>query len=92
MTLPQIKLVTGHKSETVAQKYIDQSTIMKQQASDVLSLGGLQKDRDGHQLRKRKTLDEDSNDTPLASTKIRQQERSSTGGSARIIYNMNFNN
>jgi hypothetical protein len=35
---------TGHKSYTVAQKYIDQSINMKQKASDVLSIGGLRQD------------------------------------------------
>ena len=53
MTLSEIKLISGHKSDTVAQKYIDQKSVMKQRASDELSIGGLQVGEDGEVLRKR---------------------------------------
>ena len=41
MQLAAIKQITGHKSDTVAQRYIDHSDHMKQGGADVLSLGGL---------------------------------------------------
>ena len=41
MQLVAIKQITGHKSDTVAQKYIDRSKHMKQGGADTLSLRGL---------------------------------------------------
>lgn len=55
MQLVGIKQITGHKSDTVAQKYIDRSKNMRQGGADTLSLKGLQKDEDGQELRKRKS-------------------------------------
>ena len=65
MQLTAIRQITGHKSDTVAKKYIDHSKNMKQGGADALSLEGLQKDEDGQVLRKRKS----SNDY-LQSTKL----------------------
>ena len=55
MQLTGIKQITGHKSVTIAQRYIDHSKFMKQGGADTLSLKGLQKDDDGQVLRKRKS-------------------------------------
>ena len=49
----QFNGTVGHKSDTVAQQYIDQSTTMKRKASDVLSVGGCQIDERGVELRKK---------------------------------------
>jgi hypothetical protein len=38
MTLPQIKQITGHKSDTVVQGYIDSSDFTKRKAADSLAL------------------------------------------------------
>ena len=55
MQLTGIKQITGHKSDMVAQKYIDHSKQMKQGGGvDTLFLKGLQKDEEGQVLRKRK--------------------------------------
>ena len=64
----------------MAQKYIDQSMNMKQKASDVLSLEGLQTGTDGQQLRKRKNQDEP------------QQTSTSSRTATAIVYNINFTN
>lgn len=55
MQLTGIKQITGHQSDTVAQRYIDHSKIMKQGGADTLSLKGPQKDEDGQVMRKRKS-------------------------------------
>jgi integrase len=85
MTLPQIKLVTGHKSDTIVQEYIDQSSTMKQRAADILSLDGPQTDSDGIAIRKR-TRD----DSPNPHTVTRSVEKRVPSGSATIVYNINF--
>ena len=54
LQLAAIKQITGHKSDMVAQRYIDHSLNMKQGGADTLSLRGLQKDEHGVELRKRK--------------------------------------
>ena len=80
----------GHKSDTVAQKYIDQSTIMKQRASDVLSLGGLQVNEHGEQLRKRTFESERGTETPGKTRKCRtsdDKENTHTN-----VYHITFNN
>ena len=64
----------------MAQKYIDQSKNMKQRASDVLSLGGLQTDQDGQQLRKRKA----NNEPEQISTNSKTMSAN--------VYNITFNN
>ena len=74
MTVPQIKLVTGHKSDTIVQGYIDQSSTMKQRTADILSLDGPQTDSDGIPIRKR-TRD----DSPLPHTVMRSIEKREVG-------------
>ena len=64
----------------MAQKYIDQSENMKQRASDVLSLGGLQTGQDGQQLRKRKATNEPEQITTSSKTM------------SANVYNITFNN
>lgn len=80
---------SGHKSDTVAQIYIDQSTKMKQRASDVLSLGGLQLNDDGEQLRKRTFESGHSTEIHENTKKCRNKEdkENSTGN----VYNITFN-
>ncbi len=39
LTLPQIKTMTGHLSDTVVQGYIDKSTVMKELGATALSVG-----------------------------------------------------
>jgi hypothetical protein len=67
-------------ADTVAQKYIDQSMNMKQKASDVLSIGGLQTGPDGQQLRKRKFQEE------------AEQRTSSSRTATATVYNISFTN
>ena len=81
MQLTGIKQITGHKSDTVAQKYIDHSKQMKQGGADTLSLKGLQKDEEGQVLRKRKILQETI-----------QQPRPTAGHNASNNMSVNFYN
>jgi hypothetical protein len=64
---------------------------MKQRASDVLSLGGLQKDENGNQLRKRKEPDGDQNTSSSSSSRTKQTS-SQMSGNGNIVCNINFNN
>jgi integrase len=91
MQLAAIKQVTGHKSDTVAQRYIDHSDHMKQGAADVLSFGGLQKDQEGGLLRKRPFQDifNNSNMNTLASSSSSSSSNSSAKGT---VVNITFNN
>ena len=74
MTIPQIKLVTGHKSDSVVQEYIDQSKTMKRSAAAALSVGGCQDVlAPKHQ---RLTPDEGSNRTNRSSSSSSSSGRS----------------
>ena len=80
---------SGHKSDTVAQRYIDQSTMMKQRASDVLSLGGLQLNDDGEQLRKRTFESGRSTEISEKTRKCRTYEDKENAPGT--VYNITFN-
>jgi hypothetical protein len=43
----------GHKSDTVLEGYIEQSTLMKKRAANVLSVGGQQCDEEERPLQKK---------------------------------------
>ena len=45
-SVPQIKRVTGHKSDTFVQGYIDQSLAFKRTASDALAVESSKRPRD----------------------------------------------
>jgi hypothetical protein len=80
--------ISGHKSDTVAQQYIDQSTTMKRKASDVLSVGGGQVDETGLELRKKvATPAGKENMTPSQSSNATAQR---TSGSKNIVVNVTF--
>ena len=64
---------------------------MKQRASDVLSLGGLQVDNDGQQLRKRK-LDENSNKRQSPEERAKLSHDSNKENIPKVVYNISFNN
>ena len=86
MQLAAIKQITGHRSDTVAQRYIDHSDHMKQGGADVLSLGGLQKAEDGSILRKR----------PFAEMTTHNSQNNATTSSSNshrgTVINISFNN
>jgi hypothetical protein len=80
--------ILGHKSDTVAQQYIDQSTTVKRKASDVLSVGGGQVDDEGVELCKKvATTPAGKENTPLSFHNATAQRTSS---SKNIVVNVTF--
>ena len=92
MQLAAIKQVTGHKSDMVAQRYIDHSDHMKQGGADILSLGGLQRGQDGTVLRKRTYNDMSVHNTQNNSQSTSTATSSSSNTHKGTVVNITFNN
>ena len=92
MQLAAIKQVTGHKSDMVAQRYIDHSDHMKQGGADILSLGGLQRGQDGTVMRKRTYNDMSVHNTQNNSQSTSTATSSSSNTHKGTVVNITFNN
>jgi hypothetical protein len=82
MTIPQIKQITGHRSDTVVQGYIDSSIYTKSNASSTLAIGGENKTDNTRSNKRLASFNPNQHYSP---------KKSRSNVENQIIYNLTIN-